>query len=1292
MQFFRSMIRISAILTIFVSTAAAAAGDLDPTFSGDGKTIVSLGTLGNSFIAGTALQGDGMLVGVGSALTGIKTSCVLVRYNTDGSLDPLFGSGGIVLTDFTNLGQSSCNDVVVQTDGKIVVAGSSGTLDFTQTLFLVARYNTDGTLDTGFDGDGIATTNFFTNTEFAQSVTIDINGKIVAAGRGAGNGACLARYNNDGSPDISFGGDGRSLGFGATFVSKIAIQPDNKIVMSGSRQGSGSLISSVWVGRVNPDGTVDVSFDGDGEVTHELGTFSRAGAVRVQPDGKIVIGGSANPNPFGTGQDFLLIRYEADGSSPVIVQTAISAGSGTDSASDIHIQPDNKIVLTGTSDFTGRDFSAVRYNTDLTLDTSFSADGRVRTDFDSNNDDATSVEIQSDGAIVIAGKTDRSIGVLRYDAAGSLDNGFDGDGKVTTSAGNDRAAANAVAVLSDGKMVVAGSTGTDNPKGAVVRLNPDGTLDTSFANNGVFMSFFGPANAIVAQPDGRIVFGGTTSFSMYIQRLNADGTQDDSFGGNSVAFINGFGFNSFPATRALALQTDGRIVVVGHGNTGSGNDVVVARFAADGSQDGATTFTNLSAPNEAGRAVVLQPDGKIVVAANGLEDTNQDFVILRYNTDLTLDTSFGGDGKAFIDFGTGDDMPNAIALQADGRIVAAGAASNGTNTDFAAARVNADGSPDTSFSGDGRVTTAVGSGSDQANSVLVQTDGKILAGGTSVVGVGNDFTTVRYNADGSIDNAALWGTGGITTTDLNSSDAINAMAFQPDGRVIAAGDSGGNFALARYENDAPVATPTATNTATPTFTPTATATFTPTPTATATATPTATPPCGNVVSTVATTSPGSPDGVPVVIPVNTTNLSGLGVISADFTFQYDPAVLSPAAADISVTAGTVSPTGQITVNDTTPGVVVVSVFSTSHFSGAGTVVDLHFKVIGAAGTSTPLALSGFQYNSSLVCAELMSGTLTVAGTIAGRVTFENTAFPAPAVTPSPQPVPDVTITAAGSVNLSDVSDASGEYSLFGFGPGAYTVTPSRPDEDDNDPNGIFSDDPSLIARHVVGLDTLDAVQLRAAAVGGLATVSSYDAALIARWIVGFDDANNQTGQWKFTPASRSYASVASVLTGQDFSALLMGDVNGDWLATGPPQPLQRAEPTSKAPRVSIGSVRASTGREVTIPVRLDNLDGRPVSSYQFSLEYDPDVLTPVGAETAETVGSTLGVTSHDRVPGVLKVAAFGAWPVVGDGVYLNLTFKVIGLPGSGTSLTLQGFRFNAGSEPVVSVGGVAKVR
>src|SRR5579885_1749835 len=358
------------------------------------------------------------------------------------------------------------------------------------------------------------------------------------------------------------------------------------------------------------------------------------------------------------------------------LDSAVKVLSGSDNGSDdgaraVAIQSDGKIVAAGFSSNHNSDFALVRYNTDGSLDDTFSGDGRVTTNFGGDDDEAFGVAIQADGKIVVIGFSDANrdfdFALARYNPDGSLDTSFGGDGKVLTDFGGSDDESFGVAIQADGKIVVAGFSDVNGDFDfAIVRYNPDGSLDNTFGNGGKIATDFG------------------------------GGSDDGAF--------------------ALSIQTDGRIVVSGFSIPG------VSKTA--------------------------------------------DFAIARYNTDGSFDTTFDNDGKVITDFGGDDDEANGVAIQGDGKIVAAGFSDANGDFDFALARYNPDGSLDTSFGGDGEVLTDFDRSDDEAFGVAIQADGRIVAAGFSDVNRDFDFAIVRYNSDGSRDNT--FGSNGIVTTNFET--------------------------------------------------------------------------------------------------------------------------------------------------------------------------------------------------------------------------------------------------------------------------------------------------------------------------------------------------------------------------------------------------------------------------------------------------------------------------------------------------------------------------------------------
>jgi uncharacterized delta-60 repeat protein len=414
------------------------------------------------------------------------------------------------------------------------------------------------------------------------------------------------------------------------------------------------------------------------------------------------------------------------------------------------------------------------------------------------------------------------------EAAGDLDTAFGQGGKVTTTVSGDRDVGEAVAIQPDGKIVVGGvagtSSGNDSANFGLARFNADGSLDTSFGTGGKvttdFYNHFDVIFQLVIQPDGKILAAGTVHSLLSggvdqpgigVARYNTDGTLDSSFaqgefggGGKSATFV----LNAQAWGYAIALQPDGKIVVAG--STGKlGDDTTLTftliRLNSDGTLD--TSFgggtgrpiVQFGHRSEA-FAVAIQPDDKILACgyaqsgATPVSDSSQ-FAIARLNTDGSLDTTFGSGGKVTTDFLGHNAFAQGVAIQPDGKIVLAGEAQSSSDLssgDFALARYNANGSLDTSFGGgQGKVRTDFGGFFDKAEGLAIQPDGKIVAGGESWTGTTvstSRFALARYLADGSLDTTL--GSGGkVTTTFSGNGDVGRALALQQDGSIVMAGGS-----------------------------------------------------------------------------------------------------------------------------------------------------------------------------------------------------------------------------------------------------------------------------------------------------------------------------------------------------------------------------------------------------------------------------------------------------------------------------------------------------------------------
>jgi uncharacterized delta-60 repeat protein len=432
-----------------------------------------------------------------------------------------------------------------------------------------------------------------------------------------------------------------------------------------------------------------------------------------------------------SGPSFARVRNYPTGPKPDAV--ALGPGSAkaregalrsTDLANALASGEDGTLVAAGQSrrGLRGPRFALARYTAGGTLDRRFGTGGKVLTGFGGAQSyaRATSLAIRPAGKIVVAGsavlpRTTSLFALARYTVSGKLDRTFGRNGRVLTSFGSRaRSSAQALAISADGKVVAVGYCDCRRFRFALARYTPRGRLDVTFGRGGKVVTDFGArssaeAEAVAIQPDGKIVVAGDatrTRTDFALARYNADGTLDRSFG------------------------TGGRVVSkVGDGFS----------YAA---------------------AIVVQPDGKLVVAGRAYVKPDGVFALVRYSADGKLDPSFG---RAGVVVTNGNAW--ALAIQRDRKLVAAG----NTGFRFALARFLEDGSPDETFGRDGKVRTDFHARAT-ANAVVVRAEGKIIAAGTVGASPWRDFALARYTSSGSLDGS--FGSGGKEPTDFGSLWAI----------------------------------------------------------------------------------------------------------------------------------------------------------------------------------------------------------------------------------------------------------------------------------------------------------------------------------------------------------------------------------------------------------------------------------------------------------------------------------------------------------------------------------------
>ena len=811
-----------------------AAGLLDTTFGSGGsvRTEFDASTTYGDMALSTVVDSANRIIAAGKG--------GMARFLSDGTIDDDFGSDGRVPLPFYT------RAVSLQSDGKIVIAG--GTQEFNSTDLMVARFLPDGQLDSSFGTDGIAQIDVGGINEWATALLIEPSGRIVVAG-GAQNAMAVARLLSTGQLDTSFSNDGwfvHQVNFTDTAYG-LARQANGRILVAGTSLVTQSYPQTNFdmsVLRVNTNGSIDATFGFSGmayaNFAFSLYSRDQGSSIAVQADGKIVISGSA----YGNFRSYTAVaRFLTDGSlddafgsngrATVLVSQDIATSSVVPLADggllvsnyqgllalnsagvlDTNFDSDGVVVANGAVRAMARQsdgaivlagrfqsgFGVKRLLANGTTDTSFSADGVTGAPMGPSIDSATHSALQPDGKIIVVGGDQLGrFQVARYLPDGGLDTSFSTDGLLTIQFGQQYyyGLANAVAVQNDGRIVLAGTLRESNhpttySRIGVARLNIDGSLDASFSGDGLVVSELtgsAEASSMLIQPDGKIVVAGAWNDFATLWRFNGDGSYDSRFSGDGIVSMASAG----TLISSIVLQPDGRILAAGYQrpssflNTIYGSVLMVARFNANGSLD-STFGTNgkMLDPGSRQRTaddIVLLPDGRFAVAGDttvyrqGSESSQM--AVSRYNPDGSIDGTFG---TRLLDqyewFGYNDfDSANVISWsssllrQPDGKLVVAGY----SQLRMVVARLNEDGSFDSSFGGDGMTDSFVANHSLRASDVLLQPDGKLVVSGHARAFTGTvnqDFylirltsetlpaysTSLRLNAQGNIEIFDAWG-------------------------------------------------------------------------------------------------------------------------------------------------------------------------------------------------------------------------------------------------------------------------------------------------------------------------------------------------------------------------------------------------------------------------------------------------------------------------------------------------------------------------------------------------------
>lgn len=780
-----------------------------------GIVATNIGTLDDTFRA-ILVQPDFKIVGVGQTRSA-SPDTALVRFHADGSLDSTFNGTGFVVTAVST-GEDWAHAVVRDSVGRILVAGRSFTAASSHD-FTVIRYLSNGSLDTTFGTGGIQTIGMLGH-EFARGLALTSDQKIIVAGYsrpivGPMWEVAVARLDTNESLDASFGTGGKaSTAPGASlsgFGYGVAVDSSDRVIVAGMQQDYFTGQQDVLVVRYGTDGSLDPGFDGDGMRTESVSAGSDvAWAVAVDAAGRIVVGGRASN---GTNSDYLLIRYLTDGTPDAGFNgTGIrtdTVGAGDDVVRALSFDADGRLLAAGAAQngASAEDYALGRYLTDGTLDTSFGSGGFQLVAVGTGSDTARAMAY-FDQKTYVGGRIRRGgpydMALVRYNSNGalassaSLDHHFNQTGFRTTDLLTSSIdTARDMVMDSEGRYVLVGSAGNDF---AVARYLSTGALETSWTLDvGALTTDIG--RGVALQTDGKIVVSGTSNNNYAVARFLTNGALDTTFNpsGSKPGTVT-TNLDNVDNGYSVAIQPDGKIVVAGTADVGSGaaggntrSDAGIVRYLTNGALDttfgtGGIVLTDYNNKNEDFlRSVIIDENGKVVV---GGDIKGTDFLIARYTTTGALDTTFNATGFHIVNYGGGSDQGYRLLRQSDNKIYLLGEARRvGGFNNFTVNRFLTTGALDTTFGTNGTAEANFGSLS-QGRGLALQPNGKIVMVGA----VGTTMGLARLHSNGSLDTT--FGTAGLRTMSLTTGvNELRDVIVLPDSRIIAAGAANQNFAI-----------------------------------------------------------------------------------------------------------------------------------------------------------------------------------------------------------------------------------------------------------------------------------------------------------------------------------------------------------------------------------------------------------------------------------------------------------------------------------------------------------------
>ncbi|AKS42549.1 delta-60 repeat domain-containing protein [Wenzhouxiangella marina] len=763
----RLSILTSASILALATVPAHANFDLDPDYGLNGLALQIASGPTDEIALSTAVDAQGRIL---AAVPGLGSRGV-ARFNSDGTLDSSFGNNGLARTDF------EVRDLVLQSDGRIVAAGGDAGA-FAEQDWRLIRLTASGAFDASFGTQGQVTLDWFGSSDQARSVAIDSTGRIVAGGSAfdpvAGNAFATAVF--DPAGNLVWASARKLFNDTADFCVKVLIEPDDDIVCAGRARNFGGAVMGAF--RYQANGDLDLGFGTDGAAVVAFGIDpAEAETAWLNDSGEILLAGYVER---ANGDDWALAitRLTASG----VIDTSFGTdgraefnvpGEDTESIRDLQII--NNTIYAAISTSAAQDFLLAAFDTNGAIDPSFGVAGLAQLDFN--------------------GLVDLSLDLSAH----------------------------------QGGLVIAGSAASLQTSGqrdlALARYSLNGTLDTSFGSNGRAQGALnGPVNVRVTdaarRADGGTVIVGNVgqTFSgreLLVAALSASGELDLTFAnqGFQVLDLN----NALDEATAVEPLAGGRILVAGTSDDGTGNeDLAVLRLQADGSLDtsfgtGGWVTIDIDGNDDSAQDLLVQPDGKVVVLGEAFYTSQpgvQDFLLTRLNADGSVDTSFGTAGFTHLDV---DDFDFAISLRqlANGQLVIGGA----SDGDFIAARFSADGILDTSFANNGVAQIDIDSSFDFVGELIIidnwmgQGERVLMVGTSRLTGSVSSEEIALLMLDGSGNPETGFGTAGQVIFPLSEDRSERGAAvveFQD--RLIVAGrgqsaETQNDLALVAFQMD-----------------------------------------------------------------------------------------------------------------------------------------------------------------------------------------------------------------------------------------------------------------------------------------------------------------------------------------------------------------------------------------------------------------------------------------------------------------------------------------------------------